>query len=357
MKKVFLFHGGVLQHYRIAVYNYLSAFLKEHNYLLIVISEGKEPELSGQKEFPEIIRKFSLSSLIKLSKEQRPWANILFINHRKHYFFPFLFFLRISGGKVITWTHGINLQNRSDLISRLAHHLEHSLCQRIILYSGELKNYLLKNHQKKTFVANNTLNFTAFKAEEQNRKRILRRYGIRTDKNIIYTGRITKRKRIRDLIAAFNLISEERTGLVLVGPDEDRMINQQVTKNPRVFYLGPIYGKDALEILSACDVCCIPGAVGLGIVDAMFCGLPVVTEDVDHGPEIMYFKEGVNGFMVGRGDIISLSERLKMLLDNDDLRKEMGSKAKEEILTNGHIDNLCRGFLECLRSLELDSDN
>jgi len=28
MRRVFLFHAGLVQHYRIGVYNYLSAFLK-----------------------------------------------------------------------------------------------------------------------------------------------------------------------------------------------------------------------------------------------------------------------------------------------------------------------------------------
>ena len=41
----------------------------------------------------------------------------------------------------------------------------------------------------------------------------------------------------------------------------------------------------------ACDVYCIPGAIGLSIVDAQFCGLPVVTEDVDHGPRNNVFKK------------------------------------------------------------------
>jgi len=219
-----------------------------------------------------------------------------------------------------------------------------------------LKKYLLKPHQKKAFVANNTLNLTVFVPGEQDRKGILARYGIRTDKNIVYVGRITKRKRIGDLLAAFELISDERVALVLVGADEDEIVGPQVTKNRRVFYLGPVYGKNALELLSACDVCCIPGAIGLGIVNAMYCGLPVVTEKVDHGPEIMYFKNGINGLMVEKGDIVSLAEKLKYLLENDDVRIEMGKKAREEILTKGHIENLCLGFLECLNSLRPDKE-
>jgi len=56
--------------------------------------------------------------------------------------------------------------------------------------------------------------------------------------------------------------------------------------------------------------------------------------------------------MVPKGDIIALSEKLKLLIENDELRERMGQNARNEILTNGHIDNLCNGFLICLRSLE-----
>jgi len=356
MKEVFLLHGGKIQHYRIGVYNYLFGFLKKHNYVLTVVSEGKEPGIREQVEFPLIVLRFSFSSLMRLSSTQKPWVYIFFINHSEKYFFSFLLYLRLTGNKVITWTHGINLQNRSSLISRLAHNLEHSLCNRIILYSEQLKNHLSATHIKKAFVANNTLNLLSFKPELVQHSETLAKYGITTNKNIIYCGRIARRKKIEDLLAAFDLISKEDIGLILVGPDEDKTVGYQIKKNPRIFYLGPLYGNEALEILAASDVTCIPGAIGLGIVNAMYCGLPVVTEKVDHGPEIMYFKNGINGLMVEKGDIVSLAEKLKYLLENDDVRIEMGKKAREEILTKGHIENLCLGFLECLNSLRPDKE-
>jgi glycosyltransferase involved in cell wall biosynthesis len=353
MRRVFLFHAGLVQHYRIGVYNYLSSFLKKSGFELTIISEGNQLSSDQQIEFPESIINFSLSSLIKIVKNHKPWAIILFINHREKYFFPFLFYLRASGNKVITWTHGINLQDKGSLTSRLAHHLEHTLCNRIILYSDPLKAYLLQSHRQKAHVANNTLNLLDFEPKRIDRQETLSKYNIKTRKNIVYSGRITRRKRIQDLLSAFELIKDENIGLILLGPDDDKIIaQQQITGKPRLYYLGPVYGSKTLEILSASDVCCIPGAIGLGIVDAMYCGLPVVTEKVPHGPEFMYFKDGLTGYMVSEGDIASLAEKLKLLLTDDDLRTKMGEKAREEIMINGHIDRLAEGFLECLESLE-----
>jgi len=352
MKEVLLFHAGLVQHYRIGVYNYLFGFLKDNGFNLTVITEGNQPDPDRRVEFPEKILDFSISSLIEVVKNFHPWAVILFINHRESYFFPFLLYLRFSGRRIITWTHGLNLQNRSSRFSRLAHHVEHALCHRIILYSDELKAYLLDSHRRKAYTANNTLNLLDFDPQSVNRAETLKKYGIDTAKNIIYSGRITKRKRIQDLFAAFDLIKDENVGLIFLGPDDDKILGQQIFEKSRLYYLGPVYGRKTLEILSASDVCCIPGAIGLGIVDAMYCGLPVLTEKVPHGPEFMYFQDGLTGYMVPEGDIASLAEKLKLLLTDDDLRTKMGEKAREEIMINGHVDRLAQGFLECLESLK-----
>lgn len=352
MKQVILYHGGKIQHYRIGVYNYLHGFLKKNGYYLVVASEGIQPGGYLPVEFPEIRTSFNIRSLMRVVKINHPWVNILFINHRTPCFFPFLFYLRISGNKVITWTHGINLQNKANKLSRLAHHLEHALCHRIILYSAEIKKYLLKSHQKKCFVANNTLNFADYVPDRGKKEDILRRYNIHTKKNIIYSGRIDFRKRIDDLLQAFELIDDRDTGLIIIGPDDQKILEKKCKKHPRIFYLGPLYGKEVLDILSASDVCCLPGAVGLGIVDSMYCGLPLVTEDVNHGPEIMYFKDGVNGYMVPKGDIVALSQKLQLILNDRLLRDKLGQRAQEEILSRGRIDNLGAGFLACLNSME-----
>ena len=101
-------------------------------------------------------------------------------------------------------------------------------------------------------------------------------------------------------------------------------------------------------MLSSADVYCIPGALGLSIVDAFYCGLPIVTEDSDESPEIMYLKNGINGFIVPQGNIPLLAAKLQILLNDDDLRKQFSIEAKKEIHTNGHIDKMCQGFIDAL---------
>ncbi|MGD0277335.1 MAG: glycosyltransferase, partial [Syntrophales bacterium] len=115
-----------------------------------------------------------------------------------------------------------------------------------------------------------------------------------------------------------------------------------------IYKLGPIYGDKKFDLLSSADVYCLPGAVGLSIIDAFHCGLPFVTEDEDESAEIMYLKNGVNGFVVQKGNIHEMAQKLLLLIDNNELRKKFSDAAKKEIQENGSIEKLCAGFRDAL---------
>jgi len=79
--------------------------------------------------------------------------------------------------------------------------------------------------------------------------------------------------------------------------------------------------------------------------------------NVPHGPEIMYFKEGQTGYMVSEADTNSLAEKLQLLLIDNELRRRIGEKAREEIMISEHVERPAQGFLECLESLEEERKN
>jgi glycosyltransferase involved in cell wall biosynthesis len=247
--------------------------------------------------------------------------------------------------KCIHWGHGVDLEQPKS-IKNVFYKLEYRIEDALILYAEFLKRYVGTEYHYKVFVANNTLNTLNYKRCRNGRKAVLLSYNITTKKNIVCMGRMQRRKRIGDLIEAFKLMARPDVGLILIGPDTDGVLQDVEGRNIHV--LSPMYGDKAISLLSACDVYCLPGHVGLSIVDAFFCGLPIVTENVRHAPEICYFKDGVNGFMVERGDVLDLAQKVELLLDDDDLRKRFSEAAINEIETAGHIDNMCGGFLDAL---------
>jgi glycosyltransferase involved in cell wall biosynthesis len=220
------------------------------------------------------------------------------------------------------------------------------MCDAIILYAEHLKKYIPKRFYKKAFVANNTLHIDYPGLPPEAKEKVLGEYAIRTKKNIICMGRMQKRKRLHHLANALAYMNRPDVGLILVGPDPEGVLDE--IKGNNIYKLGPIYGDRKFDLLSAADVCCLPGAVGLSIIDAFYCGLPFVTEDGDESAEIMYLKDAVNGFIVPRGNIPEMAQKLLLLLDKDELRQQFSDAAKKEIAENGHIDKLCSGFRDAL---------
>jgi glycosyltransferase involved in cell wall biosynthesis len=77
--------------------------------------------------------------------------------------------------------------------------------------------------------------------------------------------------------------------------------------------------------------------------------VPIVTEAGDESPESMYLKNGINGFIVPKGDVKDLSAKLRLLLEDERMRERFSRAARTEISTNGHIDRMCEGFTSSLR--------
>lgn len=69
---------------------------------------------------------------------------------------------------------------------------------------------------------------------------------------------------------------------------------------------------------------------GMVITEAMSCGVPCVSFDCDYGPGDI-IKDSVDGFLVENGNIQQLAEKLMILMEDENLRKEMGKKAKENV--------------------------
>jgi len=352
MTRVFLIHQNSVQHYRVPIYNYLHKFLSQHGFALSIVSEGIQQGNSTNVEFPFLKVPLKFHSLRKLISDYDPRIVILFVNLNNPYLFPIIFYLKFSRRKIVYWGHGIDLQDKEARIKRVLYSAEHFLSDALILYAEHLKKNISQRHKNKIFVANNTLYFGDRGEKAVDRKAILAKYGIVTEKNVIMAGRLQKRKRIEDLVAAFKILSRRDVGLILVGPDDEGLAAKAKEQIAHVYPLGPLYGRDVIDLLKASDVYCMPGAMGLSIVDAFHSGLPVITENVDQGPEIMYLRDGINGFMVERGDPNALAQRIDLLLRDEKLYKRYSLAAKKEIETNGHIDNMGQGFLEALNYLQ-----
>lgn len=97
-----------------------------------------------------------------------------------------------------------------------------------------------------------------------------------------------------------------------------------------IIFLSKASYDDLPYYYSACDVFVIPSimeAFGLVTVEAMACGKPVIGTNVGGIPDTI--EDGKNGFLVSPRDPQRLAEKIMLLLENQDLREEMGIKGRE----------------------------
>lgn len=347
MTKVLLINQDKIPHYRIPVYNYLSEYLEKEQIALIVASGGAQyGNPHGIKfRFSEI--SMSFFGLARLILEENPEAIIFWVDFKYLYLFPILMLTKLLRKRAIYWGHGCDLTNKNSRLQKIANAIQYWMDDAIILYGEHLKKYVSSRFHNKVFIANNTLNMAFNHFPLSNKKFILSKYGINTQRNIICMGRMEKRKGLEDLFKAHEIIGRRDVGLILVGPDNDGIL--QAFCGDNIYKLDAIYSDERLELLCAADVYCLPGWVGLSIVDAFYCGLPFVTEDGENAPEIMYLKDGINGFIVPKGDVEQLAKKLQLLLEDDSMREQFSREARKEIMTNGHIDKMSKGFNEALK--------
>jgi glycosyltransferase involved in cell wall biosynthesis len=346
--RVLLLHGGQVPHYRVPVYSHLSRFLRERSFAFTVTSERIQPGNSTAVEFDYVQMHLSVASIAGMVWRGKFDVVIMFVDLRHVYLFPvYLVVKGILRRKMVWWGQGRDLAHPDATVKNAAYATEHALCDAIILYAEHLRKYVAPRFHHKIFIANNTLVLTYPGLPLGSKDKVLRSYNIRTRKNILCMGRFQKRKRIDQLVAAMRLMNRPDIGLILVGPDTERVLDDVDAAN--IYKLGPIYDDRRFDLLSAADVYCLPGAVGLSIVDAFHCGLPFVTEEGDESAEIAYLKHGVNGFVVPRGNVSELARSLLLLLDDDNLRARFSEAARREVAVNASIENLCEGFVGALR--------
>ncbi|MEG1546447.1 MAG: glycosyltransferase, partial [Bacteroides sp.] len=69
---------------------------------------------------------------------------------------------------------------------------------------------------------------------------------------------------------------------------------------------------------------------GLVLIEAMSCGLACVSYDCHYGPSDI-ISEGKNGLLVRNGDTQELANSICKLIEDENLRKEYGKAAREDV--------------------------
>lgn len=341
-------------HYRVSNYNYFARRFKEFGWEFIVRSNelqknNPHPLKFDFKEIP-----FEFFKYKKEIEQINPDAVILFMLLKDFITWLLIHWLKIKRIPVVYWNKGINLEVHNPYIRNQFFYYIHNICDGIILYSKKEMEHIKKKNRHKVSIANNTINFEDYPEIKNSKEQIKQEFGIPFDKVVLFVGRMRKLKKVDHIIEIFHSINIKGIGLVIVGDDMNENISEIINKE-NTMYLGEIYDPQHLKIsklFKMADLFCIPGDVGLGLNQAFYWGLPVVTEDSPfQPPEIHYLNNGRNGYLVPNNDLGALKDKILYLLENDALREEFSRNAISDIFKNASIENMFLGFKNCIDSL------
>lgn len=165
------------------------------------------------------------------------------------------------------------------------------------------------------------------------------------DKVVVFTGRLQEFKGIKQLLEAFVRIKDEKVKLLVVGasffseskstPFIDKLKSIAEGYEKRIIFTGFVNHGEIFKYYQISDIAVLPSMweepFGLTCLEALACGLPVITTKSGGLPEIITDK---CGFLVERDACIvsHIHEKIEYILSNDSLRSSMSHCARERSL-------------------------
>ena len=167
------------------------------------------------------------------------------------------------------------------------------------------------------------------------------KYSDSTAHRIIAVGRLDYQKGFDRLIEAWALIQKHKKykdwNLDIFGQGEwHDMLQQMIERhglqdnthiNRPTRDIGTEYAKSSLLVMSSNYE-----GFPMVMIEAMACGLPVVSFDFKCGPKDI-IKDGINGLLVPNGNIDALAQAMIKIMDNDTYRKELSLNARQVVST------------------------
>ncbi|UCE29042.1 MAG: glycosyltransferase family 4 protein [Candidatus Bathyarchaeota archaeon] len=169
-----------------------------------------------------------------------------------------------------------------------------------------------------------------------------------------YVGRLVPVKGVKYLLLAMKEVQKEfpNTHLLIVGEGFEKAELKEIaqTRGINVDFVG--WKKDALAYYAAFDVFVLPSVqegLSHALLEAMAMKKPAVATSTGGNKDLI--ENGKNGFLVPPCNPKLLSSSIKELINNDELRKKMGTLNRRIVETKFSWENTVSKFEDLYRSL------
>jgi glycosyltransferase involved in cell wall biosynthesis len=241
----------------------------------------------------------------------------------------------------------------------------------ITTISQYLKDYAIKQGAKCSIeVVPNGVDVEKFKIKNEKFKinELKQKSGIKEDEKIIITvSRLVEKNGIGDLIEAISQLQITNYKLLILGSGPlEKSLKLQVSSyklQNKVLFLGDISHNEVPKYLAVSDVFVRPSlSEGLGnsFLEAMAAGVPVIGTPVGGIPDFLFDPQKnpdrpPTGLFCEVRNPKSIAEKIKILLENSELRQKIIQNAKELVEQNYDWDLIARKMKNIFSRITINS--
>ena len=288
-------------------------------------------------------------------------------------------YIIVEGGDAISYTYLLKKYEKRKTVLHMhgadvsgKHNKELSeMYGKFIALNNFTKSTILKENIIKAsnvYIVPNGIDVERFnKTISDKEKDILRKkYNIKDDEKIIlFCGRLIPEKGIMEVIKSLELLdTNQKYKLLIVGNSafgknaktdfEIELFNLAEKFKNNIVFTGFIHNSELYKIHSISDIFVAPSicdeAFGLVFLEAMAAGLPIISTNSGGIPELVGNKAGI---LLERDKelINNIAKNLKLLLEDENLRKEMGESGKQ-ISKNYTLENVYNIFVNVINEMD-----
>jgi len=188
-----------------------------------------------------------------------------------------------------------------------------------------------------------------------------------SEKQLLYVGNLTAPKRVDTILHAMQTVCKtiQNAQLIIAGDGDLRESLEALTDSldirQHVRFLGAVPHDDVTILMQQSDIfvhCSENEGLPVAIMEALASGLPVVASSVGGVPDLI--RDGETGYLLAPGDFEGYADRIILLLQNDDQRKQMEKNSRifaQNRLTQDRVLSGLEDVYESLLNPDLYHDN
>ncbi|KRF54325.1 glycosyl transferase [Bacillus sp. Soil745] len=181
------------------------------------------------------------------------------------------------------------------------------------------------------------------------------------EKNIIFLGRIGRRKGVYDLLESLQLVLDQTKDFkVYIAGDGNiekaKKVIVDLNLEKHVEVIGWINLNKKIELLYNSSIFVLPSyneGLPVSILEAMASGVPVISTNIAGIPDQIV--NGVNGFLIEPGNINDLAKKICLLLNDRKLRDEFSKKTLKRVDEKFNINIIEKCILDAYKQLGIVS--